>query len=1307
MAVVSRSVAGYAFLLLAALLLPGALAYSADDPQLYWYEHEIRTIAPDTDLLGVVLNITLSSDFQRCWDERPLPVSCALVLDTDGLAALDNYRLDIRDRCHRDNATITCATVAATLRTPNGTIRIGYAGQAGTERNIAGTMTIQLQLDNTTPRVARIATGACDETACFIAANVPSPVTVTFNDTLTSYDWRLVFLGRDGSVSIARAANCSGATCVAQIITPCQDGQEFTLALTSAGGVSSREDAQNPVAPFPGQRVLCKTQGPRITNLTMTADGIAGQAVSGGTLRATARIIGGVGDVVAAVATRGMLGENGTNSTVSGSCAGDAQGALDCAWQLGPLADGTFTLSFTATDALGLYSTREERVTVLRLIGGGPNGTVPDLVRATVTDVNPESINRMALDLARSNHLPYPLYVQYGLEARSASVRVHGQEFASCAWRLPGAANWTESPAFFASPPDSRVFREHANASEPNRLDLQIRADRTTLSASDVFEANCTVRVIVQDGSALYAEPEKESILFTARLRETALGQPGAAFVEKIRREEEKLKGPDQKLLLTLREIRATMDGVCSIMESINTLSTSGSITELIGLGAEATGVGSGPAQAIIGAGHGIFKSGQKISATLWQDESGDKFLKNVCAQVNCRNLEKTKGAQLFNDPEILQNIRYSDSGFADNIERGDTGSENVGQYALGSITQNLDTPNVEDSFVMSALQLCVGGMIYNAGKWQDINCGYLQCLKDQSLNGQSTAVCEQGKNYKLCTQFVGEVFELPFARVIKNLAENINRIVQNLPAYLLKWATNAHCKPLLEQPPNGQRWDVYACHALKAVTDVTDFMTESQQGLQGITQSDNAICLEALCSAEDAAKGKCKTSFNRVQQYQQYSDYLRIETWARDKRATQTEQNKATAKNIKNTVCGDALYCEILDIEKQSDTYVVSAVTYTDLGFSEGEEISKEITSQNNPDTYRTLETIPENVRAHPAFPIALNDGFIPTDEKSIIEYQAVISQRNLAIKDDEQAKLLAEYQKCGENENCKKALGSELEKNGFTTNKETGAIETINGRPVTETELKDAGAAIKQAKYFQTFDLILHVGLKIALDQGYLDWLSTSYWGDWAFTEQSEQYLTKEGWAENLCNDFKFDINDNDDGAIYVTDEDSFPRPVGTFAAEIREARDDNDRVVYLYLITILIDNPLRPAPFGVSDDEFAQRNSFRVDAALNGGVEPFDLINGTFDLALGATFGDSDGPKRALFVLPQKYDRLCVTFDKAFPDSTGKTVYCRQIVEDAYDRGSPVPPQAASGLTGGTGGAGSVGTSNGCLYGSVSGC
>jgi len=108
-----------------------------------------------------------------------------------------------------------------------------------------------------------------------------------------------------------------------------------------------------------------------------------------------------------------------------------------------------------------------------------------------------------------------------------------------------------------------------------------------------------------------------------------------------------------------------------------------------------------------------------------------------------------------------------------------------------------------------------------------------------------------------------------------------------------------------------------------------------------------------------------------------------------------------------------------------------------------------------------------------------------------------------------------------------------------------------------------------------------------------------------------------------------------------------------------------------------------------------------------ALNGGVEPFDLINGTFDLALGATLGDSDGPKRALFVLPQKYDRLCVTFDKAFPDSTGKTVYCRQIVEDAYNRGSPVPPQAASGSTGGTGGAGSGGTSNGCLYGSVSGC
>jgi len=930
--------------LLVALFFPAMIsAYSVENARLTWNEFDVQTIAPDTDLPGTVVRFSLSSDFVRCWDERPLPVCKIQMQAVDGLPALLGTTLDIRDRCRRDGDAINCSTVAATLRTHDGAVSITPYIQVGTTRSTLSAVSLSLTIDNTTPTLASIRTGACatDGSVCYIAANVPSPVTITFSDTQTSFDWRLVFLGRDGATGSVRVSACDGAVCNAELITPCQDGQEFTLGITRMGAVSSREDAQNVIAPSTGQRVVCKTRGPVLSDLHLIADGIAGQAVSGGSIQATARVTGGVGEVSALVETHGILGENMTNHTTAGSCvAGDDEETRTCTWTLSPLAAGTFTLAFKAVDALGLYSAQEERVTVLFLTSVPVNTTL-DLFTIVPGTFEPERLNRHALEVAARNFLPYPSYLPYTIQRKSAEASILNQEIVRCHYQAANATNWSLQYTLFAlgttsgsNRPESRVLYPDAEWNATNRLDLQVRADRQTLALADEFKVRCEIAMTVRNGNTIYSEPELENVSFTLRLRDSALGQPGARVAQKIEKAQKDIDSGWMKQVNKLEEKRQQLDKICTGAEEVIQISNTLADIQVVAAGFCATGVGS-PVGETIANGIGVVQRPlEAILNPLWNGyfttggvESTPEtitrgttnlFLQTVapaqmqqmrqmveggpmriaCRQINCRQTEDLKG-----DQGTVTEIRNKLATQAGDSASGSSSSTTSSQVRDAVVAEVLDGANVYDperSLTGAIMNVCLGGIVYNLQKHVAIECGYVQCLKEQTAQSQNLAVCERKRAFEQCVEVVGVVEQLPIVNWFNNVMSNINNILQNLPAYATKVGVDVMCMryqgPTSIQGDPCFDWVDVGCSFADSILETVDAGSQSSQARQGLRDPEAAAARVQLCKA---AVDKSYTAVQGNRMTGEMSDEsLRYAAFIRDAQARNIVEEDTTGVN-------------------------------------------------------------------------------------------------------------------------------------------------------------------------------------------------------------------------------------------------------------------------------------------------------------------------------------------------------------------------------------------------------------------------
>ncbi len=241
-----------------------------------------------------------------------------------------------------------------------------------------------------------------------------------------------------------------------------------------------------------------------------------------------------------------------------------------------------------------------------------------------------------------------------------------------------------------------------------------------------------------------------------------------------------------------------------------------------------------------------------------------------------------------------------------------------------------------------------------------------------------------------------------------------------------------------------------------------------------------------------------------------------------------------------------------------------------------------------------------------------------------------------------------------------------------------------------------KDFAAYTKRREsYMAAVSVISDYAVKWARDKGYLNWLSLSSWADdvpalQELLDFSNTYLNPDAFAENLCSE-TYDIRDNDDGAVYQVSQVGIARALATFGSEIRTYENEG-RTEFLY---VTVAHVVNPGPGNISF-EIVMRDI--TSCASSTCEETHSLMNGAaLTLGEGESFSNGQYARTRIEYLPGEYSKVCLRFNKEFPDAQGKREYCRSIKEDSISTGSPVAPQptatTAPSATG-TGGASAAG-------------
>ena len=102
-----------------------------------------------------------------------------------------------------------------------------------------------------------------------------------------------------------------------------------------------------------------------------------------------------------------------------------------------------------------------------------------------------------------------------------------------------------------------------------------------------------------------------------------------------------------------------------------------------------------------------------------------------------------------------------------------------------------------QHSLVLSAVSLCIPGVIHNLQKARVIECQYVSCLQS-TPEGTPIQMCVKERDYGWCKYVYGEMFNLiPFANILSDLAQNVQKALSHpleLVGFAGKWTCKVQC---------------------------------------------------------------------------------------------------------------------------------------------------------------------------------------------------------------------------------------------------------------------------------------------------------------------------------------------------------------------------------------------------------------------------------------------------------------------------------------------------------------------------------
>jgi hypothetical protein len=1133
-----------------------------------------------------------------------------------------------------------------------------------------GNQSFTFEEDTTQPRVTSMTTEHCRDGACYIGSGIPTTVTITLDDETGTFNQRLIFYAI-GTAS-SPVGQCEERTCTDTMVLSCGDNTPLDMKVVNGPSIPSQDDAGNPVA-NPGEvtRVWCDATPPEIVEITAKGTGLLDMVTNDGELHITAIVEEQVTIASMIANTHDVQFNVSENETLSVSCERLENALQRCELVVGNLEAGTNKeVPLTFVDEVG--NKQSALLEIPRILRVANETNAPRFFSATATSTAPERINRVALQLAMENAMEYPHYISYELIRTTAGAKILHQEMdpASCevVWhpernndpfRPSPGENWSVGSALYN---EIAIFFPNADWDEANRIDASfLEIEDVDERDADTILVRCNLTLTVEKDDVLYQLPEIETLYWPVNLKNSALGTPGEAFLEKINKQEDTVTGDVYQLIGYANQLMSTMAQLCEIQGIFNMISTQGMTMEAMGTLLIWTGAGQGLAQG----GSNIQGQVKAYSMQYLLGKMGSLDIDPTGLDVEDRGLgRKMCDFVHCNTAQAMENqsnmLVTADSSFLSGLSESGVGNS----MALGPYVQNLNQPDVQNSLIMSLATQCWGGVVHNLNKYRLIECGHLVCLKEQALGGNSVAPCDAAKGAAICRFVLGELFELPYARVLSNLMENIQHVMQAPIGLLFNWLDQGPCSNMDYEIG----WGPFACHVMQGFRMIEEFRSITESTTLFTWDASPDLCDLALCEGDECNR-PTNSFLNQLFPEASYAGPALT-------RQRMLEEWKAKQRRDEN----DALL-KVLggDPKKDDDNWDGKTLTsemndYADhAGIDKDEETRRDFfkgimgkggsdycTKKQDDclaDFARLLEegNAPKDLASYKSANLV---GTSLVSEDAIEGYNAYIENKCDDIK--ECLVTAACKQNPISSTNCEKEVAANKE-----LRKQLEGYQ-IKGEQLCKGDLCiDAASAQDREAYKRKvensqewYNFVEGLSGVIAQGlyaQGKLDWLTIKGLGSFgtSIDELAQDLPFTTSWQENLCNPTgSFGSLTEDDGAVYAWQQGTY-RPVLTFAGERLPLGSRAFGLIeqHLYTASFVVISPVK-------------ENSLVVT------LEPgaLALHEGSITVAAGNL------PESRGFSLnsTKNFEEVCITFSEPFPDSAGERKFCRPLAEDAYDRG-----------------------------------
>jgi len=500
-----------------------------------------------------------------------------------------------------------------------------------------------------------------------------------------------------------------------------------------------------------------------------------------------------------------IMGTFGYENT-PGSCTTEDNINWNCTWEVGPVGSGYLRedVFFTFVDSAGNNETVKQKVEVY----AKSFEESPDYWTANIVDRMPNALDRSTTAL-----IAQKMYFHLEFSSSTAAELVSA-ELAECA----GDTGFTDNIFIFNNEAGSKdVF-----------IGMNFKPFEATV---DYLNITCTLNLLSTYRQKLTVNYEKEPVSLIVRFYDMPLGEAGESLREELEDEIDTwITNSFWQAISFLNNIFEWANLFCRMYYTYRQIQmVYWTITEVFATASKT--IAAAPVTEPKRLGFCVKTEAVKEGTSQLANE----FLDQFCGFINCKlgplpEGKQPKGLENFNvvgGGGLLArriNEAYAKPGIGPSYKKALGVFQGTEDYRIA--TSSGSYLNVRDNIILSALTLCIPGIIYNLNKLRGIHCQYVSCVQDALDLGISHNTCREMRAYQECKFVYGAIFNfLPwtaFANYVLTLVKTVLSDPLSFAGLVMGWVCLKFCPE-----PGGISYKL--CSFVKVMSDIGDILANIQ----------------------------------------------------------------------------------------------------------------------------------------------------------------------------------------------------------------------------------------------------------------------------------------------------------------------------------------------------------------------------------------------------------------------------------------------------------------------------------------------